>query len=66
MQSNRVTKSVEGIEEAAACESGMSGPERKAYHTPELYELGGMKERTKGQNLFGSDFLVLGGDRDRS
>jgi len=64
MQSNRVTKSVEGIEEAAACESGMAERQRKAYHSPELYELGGMKKRTKGSNtLLGGDLLVLGGDR---
>lgn len=63
MQSNRVTKPVEGREEADIAESSAAELERKAYHTPELVELGGMKEKTKGQNLLGSDFLVLGGDR---
>ena len=64
MQSNRVTKPVEGIEEVAACESSMAEPQRKAYHAPELVELGGMKKRTKGSNtLLGGDLLVLGGDR---
>ncbi|MFT7880795.1 MAG: hypothetical protein ABXS91_10425 [Sulfurimonas sp.] len=58
MQSNRVTKPVEEREEAAVGETSMVESKRKVYHTPELVELGGMKQRTKGSGTGISDSIL--------